>query len=65
MLRYFYEKTEKSNAHLFEHTAIWIDSPRLTVDLKAGDSGFIERTNAHSPLAVYRLDPEGRTDRPP
>ncbi len=23
MLRYFYEKTEESNAHLFEHTAIW------------------------------------------
>ena len=23
MLHYFYEKTEKSNAYLFEHTAIW------------------------------------------
>ena len=23
MIRYFYEKTEESNAHLFEHTAIW------------------------------------------
>ena len=23
MLRYFYEKTDESNAHLFEHTAIW------------------------------------------
>ena len=34
MLRYFYEKTDESNAHLFEHTAIWSREERRALQGK-------------------------------